>query len=332
MFEIAGVHGVFEESWQKHLESGQRLAASASGDTHTVAMQNAYPGLIYVTANALTGVYAKGKSRDKTWNAMYGRRTFGVTHNERILVDFHVNGQPMGEEAEAAPGGPVKVSARVSCTAPAVRVELLKNNAVTHSVFPSRRRQGNLARVTWGGNICQRRAAVGMTSGELSAEAGRLALRETVNLDQAFESVRQSGERAIAWRTAAVSNDRDGFLADILAVQGTDLAFRLEDPEQVGSVEVRIPLAKLRREGFFRWSKDAGARVKHPYMEKMGVAPAFFVDCEMIAAAGPMDVDFAYEDREPPKDGDYYYLRAEQLNTAKAWSSPVWLRVRERRP
>jgi hypothetical protein len=38
-----------------------------------------------------------------------------------------------------------------------------------------------------------------------------------------------------------------------------------------------------------------------------------------------MDIDVQFEDRTPPKPGDFYYLRAEQLDTNKAWSSPVWV-------
>jgi hypothetical protein len=46
LFEVASVHGVFEESYFKHLEVGQRLGAIGAGDTNTSAMGNAYPGLI----------------------------------------------------------------------------------------------------------------------------------------------------------------------------------------------------------------------------------------------------------------------------------------------
>jgi len=65
--------------------------------------------------------------------------------------------------------------------------------------------------------------------------------------------------------------------------------------------------------------------VKHPYMEKMGVKPAFFLECDLVDVNGPKDVNFDYVDRSPRKPGDYYYVRIEQLDTNKAWSSPVWM-------
>jgi hypothetical protein len=86
LFEIASVHGVFEESWQKHLAAGLRQGAIAAGDTHTTMMGIAYPGLIYVNANGLAGVQALGKDRASIWDALYARRTFATTGNQRILL------------------------------------------------------------------------------------------------------------------------------------------------------------------------------------------------------------------------------------------------------
>jgi hypothetical protein len=321
LFEVASVHGVFEESFQKHLESGQRLAASASGDTHTVAFGNAYPGLIYTMTNALTGVYALGKNRDDIWRGMYERRTFGTTGNTRILLAFDVNGEPMG--GELAPGVTTerKISARVSGTAPIVKLDLLRNNKVIHSITPARNR-GRLLRVIWGDNLYQRRAALGMRKGSLRPAAGALKLVRTLHLDQAFEIVLQEGP-AVSWETAAVSNDRDGMLVDLSGVAGDSLQFRLDDSDTTGLHEVRIPLAELNRSGYF--THRAPAKQKHPYLEKMGVQAAFYLECELVDENAPLDAGLAFEDRTPWKAGDYYYLRAEQLDTNKAWSSPVWL-------
>ena len=176
----------------------------------------------------------------------------------------------------------------------------------------------------WGDNIYQRRAAVGFRSGEVRAEGGRLALRQTVNLDQAFEEVRQEQDR-IVWKSAAVSNDRDGMIVDISEAGDGHLQFRYDDSDTMGLYEVRIPLAELRKRGCWSFAGAAKNPVSHPYMKKMGVEPAFFIEAELINLDGPLDVDLAYEDREKLKPGDYYYIRMEQLDTAKAWSSPVWV-------
>jgi hypothetical protein len=38
-----------------------------------------------------------------------------------------------------------------------------------------------------------------------------------------------------------------------------------------------------------------------------------------------MDTRVTFEHREKPRPGDYYYLRVEQLDTNKLWTSPVWV-------
>jgi len=87
--------------------------------------------------------------------------------------------------------------------------------------------------------------------------------------------------------------------------------------------EVRVPLSQLKQNGHFFWTKPGA--VSHPYMAKMGVQPAFFLECEMVNPEGPMDLEFSYRDLGPLRPGDYYRLRMEQLDGNKAWSSPVWI-------
>jgi len=322
LFEVASVHGVFEESWQKHLEAGLRQGVIAAGDTHTTSMGIAYPGLIYATTNGLAGVYALGKNRDDIWDGLYERRTFATTGNTRILMGFEVNGEPMGGEISSVLNREARISAKVSGTAPIVRVDLLKNSKVIHSIHPSRNR-GKLLRVVWADNVYQRRAAIGLTEGELRPAGGRLRLRETIDLDQAFEHVKQDGD-GITWKTAANSSDRDGFLVDISEATGS-LKFRLDDSEGLGVFEVDIPLEKLQSDGYFAWSQKGTTGLKHSYMEKLGLDLALYLDCELVNPDGPMDAGLDYQDREPLKPGDYYYVRMEQLDTNKAWASPVWV-------
>ena len=320
-FEIASVHGVFEESWQKHLEAGLRLGATASSDNHTVGFGNSYPGLIYTMSNPLTGVFAYGKTRDAIWDGLYQRRTFGVTGNERMLLEFSVNGEPMGGEVPAAGARSARVRARVAGTRPLTKIELLKNSRVIHAVHPARK-LGSVARIQWGDNIYQRRANIGLGDGALTAATGVPQLRRFLHRDQEFETMRQDGP-AIRWRTAATANDRDGMLVDLTGVAGT-LSFRLDDPH-LGALEIDIPLDELRRDGYFRWRGPGPQPFEHKYLEMMGVEVAFELECELVNPEATMDFEFDYEDRKAPQAGDYYYLRVEQLDTNKAWASPVWM-------
>jgi hypothetical protein len=61
-------------------------------------------------------------------------------------------------------------------------------------------------------------------------------------------------------------------------------------------------------------------------MSRMGVPRTFVLSCEAVSDQHPLDYVFSYEDRTPVAPGRYYYyLRAEQLDTNLAWSSPIWI-------
>ena len=322
LFEIASVHGVFEESFQKHLESGQRLGATASADNPTVSWGYSNPGLIYTMTNPLTAVLADSNDREDLWAAMVDRRTYGVTGNSRMLLDFRVNGEPMGGELPRYKAGSAKIEARVSGESAILRLDLIKNNEVVHSLTPGRQTSSSLVRVSWSDNDYQRRANTSMARGEIRADAGRLVLRQVLNRDNSFESVSQDGDRVV-FHNSTTSNDRDGALIDITHADGEWLHFRRDDPRW-GVHEIRIPLAELRRTGVFRVKAPAPDGVSHAYVQKMGLPLELTVEAELVSPAAPLDVEYSYEHREPMRPGDFYYLRVEQLDLIQAWSSPVW--------
>lgn len=55
----------------------------------------------------------------------------------------------------------------------------------------------------------------------------------------------------------------------------------------------------------------------------MGIEVVFELQCELVNPEAAMDFELEYEDRQQPQPGDYYYLRMDQLDTNKDWSSPV---------
>jgi hypothetical protein len=322
LFEVASVHGVFEESWQMHLKAGLRQGAIGAGDTHTTSMGNAYPGIIYPMTNALAGVYSFGKERDSIWNGLYERRTFCTTGAKPMLVDFQVNGEQMGGEINQSEDGEAHITAKLSGTAPVLRVDLLKNSEVIHSVHPGLQ-AGKHLRVMWGDNIYQRRAAISRSRGKLWVDSGTLKLVKVLDRDFAYENVVQEDERTISWITAAPSNDRDGVLVDVSGAEGM-LHFTYDDPPAFGLITVDVPFDVLEK-SLHHQSRVPTTKYKHSYMDKMGVALEFYVDFDFVNPEGDMDTQFEYRDREGLESGDYYYVRMEQLDSGRAFSSPVWV-------
>lgn len=250
------------------------------------------------------------------------RRTFATTGNQRILLAFQVDGTSMGAEIPRAHVQNPTLQVKVSGTAPLLDVEIVKNNRVIHAVHPAARKT-SVVRIVWGDNLYQRRACVSLRSGSLEASQGRLKLLQFIHRDQAFETMTEQNGR-IVWTTSAASNDRDGALVDISEAKGEYLLFRHNDEGGFGLIEVKIPLKELHEKGRFEW-RGGSNRVRHSYLEKMGITPAFTIRCDLVDLHGPMDVTLSFKDMEPARPGDFYYLRIEQLDTNKAWSSPVWI-------
>jgi hypothetical protein len=46
---------------------------------------------------------------------------------------------------------------------------------------------------------------------------------------------------------------------------------------------------------------------------------------QVVDPAGALDREFGFTDLGEARDGDYYYVRATQLDGAQAWSSPFWV-------
>ena len=49
------------------------------------------------------------------------------------------------------------------------------------------------------------------------------------------------------------------------------------------------------------------------------------ISLQLLGGGQPLDYDLEFVDTGAPGRGDYYYTRVEQLNGARAWSSPIWV-------
>lgn len=79
------------EPFHRDLRSGRRLAFIGGSDSH-----RRNPG----TCGALTGVWAYALSREAFFEALRKRRCF-ATSGSKMIVDFRINGVPMGSETVA---------------------------------------------------------------------------------------------------------------------------------------------------------------------------------------------------------------------------------------
>ena len=128
--------GFAQDAWIR----GLLLSTIAASDDH-----RSHPGQPHW---GLAAVWSTGLTREEIFDALHRRRTYGTT-GSRILLDFSVEGQPMGQEAEAAERPTLRLTA--GGTAPIELVEILRFGrsdgkfTVIHSLKP-----GTMD-VTWDG-------------------------------------------------------------------------------------------------------------------------------------------------------------------------------------
>jgi hypothetical protein len=97
--------------------AGRRIGALASSDDHTGRGGQRDGGVAAVYADTLT--------REAVFDAIRARRCYGTT-GERILLDFSVNGMPMGGVLKVPRGTPLTARVQVWGTTVLTRIEILR--------------------------------------------------------------------------------------------------------------------------------------------------------------------------------------------------------------
>ncbi len=130
--EASGPHSV-----QAALAMGHRLGFVGGTDSHYgLANQGSY----HVNdGNGLACVIAPELTRAALWQALHDRRCYATT-GDRILLDFTIDGKPMGSDNAADLSGlePRRLHVRAAGTAPITRVEIVRNNRTIFSADPHR--------------------------------------------------------------------------------------------------------------------------------------------------------------------------------------------------
>ena len=118
---LLNVHGwmglpAIDESYvQDGWAAGYVIGTVSGSDDHV-----AQPGK---RGGGLTAVMAESLTRESILDAIRERRTYATT-GDRIILDFWINGKPMGSVIE--PSSEVNIRARVIGTAPIRKIEILR--------------------------------------------------------------------------------------------------------------------------------------------------------------------------------------------------------------
>ena len=108
------------------LASGLKLGIIAGGDNHWARGGKSFgTGVTQDYPHGLQAVVATDLTRAGLYEAMWQRHTYGTT-GARIIIDFKVNGAPMGSEISAENGSLPLIYYLVKGTAPVQNVEIWK--------------------------------------------------------------------------------------------------------------------------------------------------------------------------------------------------------------
>ena len=302
LFEIHSTHGTSEWFVEDALRRGYKVGVTAGTDGVMGRPGACQPGrrLSRTVRNGLTAVYAGDLTREALWEAFKARRCY-ATSGERILLGVEVDGRLMGEEYETA-GRPL-VRIRVEGTAAVERVDLLRGVEVLCSWRTARLQAGSL-RVLWGGAEKRgtARDQLVVWDGALHLEGGRVGDVRAVGLQSGADRIRRDGPRCIRWAAATGGND----MGLVCGVQG-DGSGRFESEH----CSFEFDLEQVRRAPMV---VDAGGQGK--YVE-VGPAPA---------EDGPQRLELGFRDTAPLAGEWPYWVRVVQVDRARAWSSPVYVR------
>ncbi len=146
--EIVSDHRRSEDWASKFLENGWRLGIIGSTDQHSgnagfgvrrAGTKGGEQGEVFEPTSpaengtALVAVYAPQLTREGIFQGLYHRHAYATT-GTRIVLDFAVNGSPMGSEIRAT--GEPTIKATAEGTAPIKLIRVVKNGKVIYSISP----------------------------------------------------------------------------------------------------------------------------------------------------------------------------------------------------
>ncbi|MFT7687889.1 MAG: hypothetical protein ACI9FB_003247 [Candidatus Azotimanducaceae bacterium] len=311
----------FESFANRLLNRGYRLSFAASNQSELIPLG---PRL----NAALTAVIAR---EGEDWFTAFSNGRTYVTSGQRLLMDITVNGAFPGERIPIVDERIIE--GRVKGTAGIHKVELIKNGEVIDSTFFSAVPEGeapHLLKVTFFSDSAPYREQRDLPRngrewlGYFSSEARIKEVIAPGFLDSARQGLAQSGGNRVDFITWT-RGSHSGFLVDLENVdEDTVFEVNLKGGHEDIDVSPRTRAA----------SKFPAIRQMIPYFDLLdGAQLRKFkvngyedeISLEFVNPATSNNAAFRFVDKSVAKEGDYYYIRVQQLDDQMAWSSPVFV-------
>ncbi len=334
LVEVNSQHGNFEWFGQAYLRHGHQVGFTAASDNHLSQPGYGAPknGTL-AQRGGLGAVIARARTTDALFDAMKQARAY-ATSGERIILEFSVNGTPMGQR------GPFSetrtIEGRVIGTAPIDDISLLRNgeeiwrrelltDAADNTSSPGAflltfasdsdpRQPGDNPRGWrhWRGTIEVRDATLIDASG----------MDFNNQLLQQIEA--DAGDPDLLRFSTITRGDTSSIRLDLEDVsRATQVRVTLEPTQETGGAPAtygrheQLPAAEVKLE--IRDFENGETRAQLPAGPREDT-----ITLRRIITQGSMDEAFTIDDVSG-RQGDYYYVRVRQADDSLAWSSPVWI-------
>ncbi len=331
LVEIMSMHGNFEWFGRMYLEQGHQVGFTAASDNHQSQPGYASPiGGSLSQRGGLGAVFATDKTTDAIFDALRALRTYATT-GERIILDFEVNGSPMG--TRAAMDRNRKLKGRVIGTAPLESVSILKNDQLlwSQSYAPTDFRRGEPTQLAISFNSSAEPINLRDNPRGYRPWAGTLDVQGATiveghiatNASTSLSAIKPSKDGRWTFRTASRGAGSTLILTLDEVKAGATLTLNIDGGQEFGGAppifrqhQALDPATLLVRLTDLKGGAVV-ARIPAPdYQDEISV--------RRLPAGGTLEANFEVEDTGV-LEGDYYYVRVLQRNDAMAWSSPVWV-------
>ena len=305
-----------KNTYQYLLAQGHQVGLVASSDDHL-----GYPGAY---GEGLVAVHADTLTRESVMEAIKARRTYGVSQ-DRIELDFRLNGRWMGETLPSTPDRNIFVKVRGQDVID--RVEILRNNKVIYRNHPVDRDTGEsswnepvLCRLEfgWGPWAAFNMERVTDWEFDIFATNGQIISATPCFQSGPYDEERRNKIKKVDdqhWKVVSYTSRKQAYeeratnsvILEILGSPETQLEFSLTRPVAISIQKTLQDLAE---------SSD---------ITFTGEFPSESVMIHRIVFSDNYKTTFEFTDRHDDGSTDWYYARVTQSNGSLAWSSPIWV-------
>ena len=298
LIEVYSAEG--ECSWllDEALQRGCRVGLVASSGDRRGRPGHSLPGAGETAiGGGLTCVYAAERTREAIWEALRARRCYATT-GPRLLLDVQADGHPMGEayRARRAP----RLTVRVAGTAEIEAVEIRRGAEVVYRYPEQDAIRPGWIRLRWGGAMGRHWPRSAPWDGTLRCHGARILTALPYGFASPARGIFLANEQVVSWRSTTTGNE-NGLLLQL-------------DGDPSARLELYVPLASL-----------TVSLAELPY-ERLFEGENLHLRVEPLPqGCGTRDLELAWAEPALQPGTVPYYVVVQQVDGAKAWSSPIYV-------